>query len=1006
MTMGCSIFISCCFLSLVVLASSLVSAKPLSELRIMTAGGGEAADAAALMALKLAITDDPLLSLRNWNYTSNHFCNFTGVKCSSSSREWRVSGIDLYNMSLKGPIPFQIGNLSFLQSLDLSYNGFTGDIPGALGRLRRLRELDLSVNNLTGTIPHQLGNLKNLRSLYSYENAHTGSIPGVLGNCSMLREIDLSENKLTGIIPPEIGRLTRLRFLNLLQNRLSGAIPPSLLNCTELRKLSLTYNGISGPIPSEIGTRLTKLEALLLFGTNLQGRIPASLTNLSRLDRLEIGSRDLGGAIPQELGKLVQLRVLNLAASAFVTGKFSIFEALSNCTKLEKLQLSENRLTGTLPPAIGQLSQTLTLLNVEKNAFNGTIPQAIGNLSALTILYMGRNSLVGTIPYSITNLLDLQALDLNGNKLQGNFPSELQRMNQSLAYLYLFDNRLSGSIPKIIGKLENLRELNLRMNRFHGRIPPEIGQCRYLELLDLSQNKFSGVIPSEVANLRHLQTTFDLSANALTGPVPPEVGGIQMAQLIDLSNNKLSGHVPPQMTQWVGVLYLNLSCNRLTGSIPASIGEKLSLVQVIDLSHNNITGPFPDSISKLGMLWCLNLSYNDLSGSIPCSDAFKKLNNTAFIGNPGLCGKCFGLTDCSLDKPGSTNKKRIILISISCVLCICVVFCIVLVFWIFKQRASKSVSDPTSTPVDLINRLRISREELRRATEDFNPGNLLGVGSYGSVYRATLPGGETVAVKVFAGLDGEDGEKSFDRECRTLGKVRHRNLLKIITACSTEDFKALVLEFMPNGNLDGRLHGAESEKLSLEMRLRILLDVAHGLSYLHHDSCPPIVHCDLKPHNVLLDEDMTAHLADFGLARMFAQSDVASITTSTLKGSIGYTAPEYGVGGEISAKGDVYSYGILTLEVITQKRPTDEMFRGGVTLSNWVSMAGDDIRSELLRGILNANEDTPRVYMVFEALMQLGVWCTAEVPDNRPTMRQVESTLTKLLQTNYDEEEN
>jgi len=170
-------------------------------------------------------------------------------------------------------------------------------------------------------------------------------------------------------------------------------------------KLSLTYNGISGPIPSEIGTRLTKLEALLLFGTNLQGRIPASLTNLSRLERLEIGSRDLGGAIPQELGKLDQLRVLNLAASAFVTGKFSIFEALSNCTKLETLQLSDNRLTGTLPPAVGQLSQTLTLLNVEKNAFNGTIPQAIGNLSALTILYMGRNSLVGTIPYSITNLL-------------------------------------------------------------------------------------------------------------------------------------------------------------------------------------------------------------------------------------------------------------------------------------------------------------------------------------------------------------------------------------------------------------------------------------------------------------------------------------------------------------------------------------------------------------------------------------------------------------------------
>lgn len=282
--------------------------------------------------------------------------------------------------------------------------------------------------------------------------------------------------------------------------------------------------------------------------------------------------------------------------------------------------------------------------------------------------------------------------------------------------------------------------------------------------------------------------------------------------------------------------------------------------------------------------------------------------------------------------------------------------------------------------------------KLRRATENFSPGNLLGVGSFGSVYRGTLAGGETVAVKVFAGLDGEDGEKSFGRECRTLGKVRHRNLLKIITACSTADFKALVLEFMPNGNLDGHLHGVGTEKLSLEMRLRILLDVAHGLSYLHHDSCPPIVHCDLKPHNVLLDEDMTAHLADFGLARMFAQSDVASTTTSTLKGSVGYIAPEYGVGGEISAKGDVYSYGILTLEVVTEKRPTDEMFRGGVTLSNWVSMAIDDTR----------NEDSPRGHMMLEALARLGLQCSAEAAENRPNMRQVVTTLTQLSHTNFD----
>jgi LRR receptor-like serine/threonine-protein kinase FLS2 len=347
-----------------------------------------------------------------------------------------------------------------------------------------------------------------------------------------------------------------------------------------------------------------------------------------------------------------------------------------------------------------------------------------------------------------------------------------------------------------------------------------------------------------------------------------------------------------------------------------------------------------------------------------------------------------------LDKLGSTNKKRII--SISCVLCICVVFCIGLAFWIFKQQASKAMSNP----VDLKTHRKISWEELRRATEDFSPGNLLGVGSYGSVYRGTLAGGETVAVKVFAVLDGERAEKSFDRECRTLGKVRHRNLLKIITACSTADLKALVLEFMPNGNLDGHLHGAESEKLSLEMRLRILLDVAHGLSYLHHDSCPPIVHCDLKPQNVLLDEDMTAHLADFGLAQMFTHG--ASTSTSTLNGSIGYIAPEYGRKYKITTKGDVYSYGILTLEVITEKKPTDKMFEGELTLPSWVSMASHDSRIEMLKGIVNTNGESSGCYSIVLTLLRVGLWCTVEAPENRPNMREVEDILTKILRTNYD----
>ncbi|KAH9317395.1 hypothetical protein KI387_019164, partial [Taxus chinensis] len=208
---------------------------------------------------------------------------------------------------------------------------------------------------------------------------------------------------------------------------------------------------------------------------------------------------------------------------------------------------------------------------------------------------------------------------------------------------------------------------------------------------------------------------------------------------------------------------------------------------------------------------------------------------------------------------------------------------------------------------------KISTEELKRATGDFSPSNLIGAGSYGSVYRGVLSSGDRIAVKVFTDSNLERAERSFLRECKTLGKVRHRNLVKIITSCSTPEFKALVLPLMANGSLHQHLHG-EMEiagRLSLQRRLSILCDVAHGVSYLHHDYSPPIVHCDLKPQNILLNEQMTAHVADFGIARLFSPTDDGLAATSALKGTVGYIPPEYGIGGTISTKGDVYSYGIL-----------------------------------------------------------------------------------------------
>ncbi|GLJ55603.1 hypothetical protein SUGI_1194190 [Cryptomeria japonica] len=980
---------------------------------------------ASLMALKVAV-NDPFLALQSWNETSRHFCNWTGVECRAFTHRVDVVAIDLKNISLGGFIPPQIANLSSLRFLDLSHNSFSGHIPPeiaslsslrfldlshnsfsshippALGRLRKLKELYLSRNNLTGSIPSEFGNLGGLEILSSYANNHSGSIPEELGNCSMLRKIDLSENQLTGTLGRPMGMLSRLVHIDLAFNYLTGPVPPSLFNCTALRNLSLSFNRFSGPIPSDIG-RLPHLDWILLARNSLRGSVPKSLANCSRLYLMEFASNKLGGIIPQELGKLSRLRVLIMQLNEFVSGTTSgpmpILQALSNCSKLQKLDFSNNHLTGTLPATIfSKLSATLYFLNVEKNNIRGSIPKEIGNLSSVTQLYMNRNSFVGTIPSEIANLLNLVAIDLRQNKLQGSIPAEVQLLNQRLVYMYLDDNMLSGSIPESIGKLNNLRELTLSRNRLEGRIPPEISQCKLLEDLQLCCNNLSGPIPSEIANLRNLYSSLDLSRNALTGPMPAVIGGMQMIQWVDLSVNKLSGAIPAQITGLVGLQYLNLSYNNLEGVLPSAIGQKLSILEELDLSHNNITGPVPASISNLEMFEFLDLSYNNFIGQVPCTGAVKKMNKTSFLGNPGLCGNCSGLPACSSTTSKHQKKNKAILIGgsvgvVGALIFTGVTLCII--WYCHPKRRFQTTSVKTA------GNLRISMEELKRATGDYSHENLIGGGSYGSVYRGVLSSGECVAIKVFRVSNSERAERSFIRECKTLGKVRHRNLVKIITACSSSDFKALVLPLMANGSLDRHLQG--DQRLSLQRRLSILCDVAQALRYLHHDCSPQIVHCDLKPQNVLLDEDMTAHVADFGIARLFSPTDDSASTTSVLRGTVGYIPPEYGFGGEISTKGDVYSYGILMLEVLTQKQPTDDMFTSGLTLSQWVSTALPSMLENCIQVIPlddmhdrdEEGQDALKDFTL-EGLIQLGLQCTNQIPNNRPSMQQVENTLAKM----------
>lgn len=311
---------------------------------------------------------------------------------------------------------------------------------------------------------------------------------------------------------------------------------------------------------------------------------------------------------------------------------------------------------------------------------------------------------------------------------------------------------------------------------------------------------------------------------------------------------------------------------------------------------------------------------------------------------------------------------------------------------------------------------RVSYGELLKATNGFSDENLIGGGSYGFVYKGFL--GEinmTVAVKVLK-LQIEGASKSFLKECNALRYLRHRNLLKIITSCSSvdyrgNDFKALVFYFMPNGSLEDWLHPRGDERqtssrfLNFTHRLNIAIDVANALEYLHHYCRPYFVHCDIKPSNVLLDDNMTAHVADFGIAKMFvssfshdsAQSLVSSVV---IKGSIGYVAPEYFAGHEVSMRGDVYSYGILLLEMFTSKKPTDDMFVNGLSLYDYAEMALPDQIMDIIDPMVLRQENSVQntvdhmrtggsLHQCLVSMIRTTVACCDRSSVKRMTMREV-----------------
>ncbi|KAF7838117.1 putative leucine-rich repeat receptor-like serine/threonine-protein kinase [Senna tora] len=943
-------------------------------------------DESSLRSFMRGIVSDPHNALESWKSPGVHVCNWSGIRCNNASD--RVIEIDLSGKSLAGTISPAISNLSSLRILDLSQNSFVGHIPKELGFLTQLGQLSLSWNFLQGKIPPELGSLHNLYYLDMESNQLEGEIPSSLfcNGSHSLRYIDLSNNSLEGEIPlSNQCMLQELRFLLLWSNHLVGQVPLALANSTKLKWLDLESNTLSGELPYEIALKWPQLQFLYLSyndfvshdgNTNLDPFF-ASLKNLSNLQELELAGNHFGGKLTHTIGDLP--------------------------VSLVQLHLDDNLIYGSIPPHIANLVN-LTLLNFSSNLLNGSIPPSLCKMGNLERIYLSNNSLSGEIPSALGDIQHLGLLDLSRNKL-------------------------SGSIPDSFANLPQLRRLLLYENQLSGTIPPSLGKCDNLEILDLSHNRISGVIPTEVAALTSLKLYLNLSSNDLNGPLPLELSKMDMVLAIDLSNNNLSGRIPPQLESCIALEYLNLSGNSLEGPLPFSLGQ-LPYIKALDVSSNGLTGEIPESLQLSSTLKKFNFSFNKFSGNVSNKGAFSSLDINSFLGNDALCGSIKGMSSCH-----KKHTYHLILLLIPVLLFATPLVCMFGYRLGHKAKIQRRLAivsrndfDDDEEETKELMYPRISYRQLIEATGGFSASSLIGSGRFGHVYKGVLRDNTRIAVKVLDATTASEISGSFRREFQILKRTRHRNLIRIITICSKPEFKALVLPLMPNGSLERHLYPSHglSQRLDLVQIVRICSDVAEGMAYLHHYSPVRVVHCDLKPSNILLDDDMTALVTDFGISRLVKGDESMSSSNSSaslssthglLCGSVGYIAPEYGMGKQASSHGDVYSFGVLVLEIVTGRPPTDVLVHEGSSLHEWVKRQYpyklDNVVQQALQRLSpssssssSSSSSRSRKYDdkcdhkmwedVILELIEMGLLCTQHNPMTRPSMLDVAQEMGRL----------
>ncbi|KAL2997026.1 hypothetical protein AAZX31_09G019000 [Glycine max] len=838
---------------------------------------------------------------------------------------------------------------------------------------------------------------------------------GIKCKNSRVISISLSDIGLTGHLSGDIGSLSELEILDLSYNRgLTGSLPQEIGNLKKLLKLVLVGCGFTGRIPDEIGF-LEQLVFLSLNSNNFVGPIPPSIGNLSNLTWLDLADNQLDGSIPVSSGTTSGLDMLQ---------------------KTLHFHLGKNRLSGEIPPKLFSSKMTLIHVIFYSNKLVGSIPETLGLVKSLTLVRFENNSLNGYVPQTLSNLTNVTDLLLSNNKLQGALPN-LTGMN-SLKYLDLSNNSFDKSdFPLWLSNLKNLTTLQMESVDLNGNIPVNLFSLAYLQNVVLNNNNLGGTLDIGTNNRKHLKLV-NLKSNSIqdfeqqndlpenitiileSNPICTETGAMERSycKKHNILDTEPQNKCPPDSCSRDQILSPKCICGYpITGTLTFRAPSYFEWRDTTSLEKHLLqefqSHDLPvDSVSLI-----ISDPFHSFVYTIQIfprgQDRFDRQDKStisSILGNLSATSPYDFITGNQGDGPkestNSSSKVLIIRVAVggSSVMLVLLVLAGVYAFC-QKRRAERAISrsnpfgnwDPNKsncgTP-QLKAARQFSFKEIKKYTNNFSQDNDIGSGGYGKVYRGTLPSGQVVAIKR-AQRESKQGGLEFKAEIELLSRVHHKNLVSLVGFCFEREEQMLVYEFVPNGTLKDALTGESGIVLSWSRRLKVALGAARGLAYLHEHADPPIIHRDIKSNNILLNENYTAKVSDFGLSKSILDDEKDYVSTQ-VKGTMGYLDPDYYTSQKLTEKSDVYSFGVLILELITARKPIE---RGKYIVK--VVRSTIDKTKDLygLHKIIDPAICSGSTLEGFEKFVDLAMECVEDSGADRPAMSDVVKEIEDMLQS-------